>query len=82
MERKGNKKDRTILGEVSLYCRLGRRCWLGLWELTFALGFFDVIWGLHQFGFRRGQGADDALQITRRLANQSALDRGQISTND
>ena len=69
-KRKGNKKDKNTWRGITLLS-VGSKL-LARVVATRLRSWFDGHLGLHQFGFRRGKGVDDALQITRRLVEEVA----------
>ena len=69
-KRKGNKKDKNTWRGITLLS-VGSKL-LARVVATRLRSRFDGHLGLHQFGFRRGKGVDDALQITRRLVEEVA----------
>ena len=69
-KRKGNKKDKNTWRGITLLS-VGSKL-LARVVATRLRSWFDSHLGLHQFGFRRGKGVDDALQITRRLVEEVA----------
>ena len=72
-KRKGNKKDKNTWRGITLLS-VGSKL---LARVVARLrSWFDGHLGLHQFGFRRGRGVDDALQITRRLVEEVATSSG------
>ena len=69
-KRKGNKKDKNTWRGLTLLS-VGSKL-LAQVVATRLQSRFDGHLGLHQFGFRRGKGVDDALQVTRRLVEEVA----------
>ena len=69
-KRKGNKKDKNTWRGITLLS-VGSKL-LARVVATRLRSWFDAHLGLHQFGFRRGKGVDDALQVTRRLVEEVA----------
>ena len=69
-KRKGNKKDKNTWRGITLLS-VGSKL-LARVVATRLRSWFDGHLGLHQFGFRRGKGVDDALQVTRRLVEEVA----------
>ena len=69
-KRKGNKKDKNTWRGITLLS-VGSKL-LARVVATRLRSWFDGHLGLHQFGFRRGKGVDDALQISRRLVEEVA----------
>ena len=61
---------------VPLWKRKGNKRVLARVVATRLRSWFDGHLGLHQFGFRKGRGVDDALQITRRLVEEVATSSG------
>ena len=73
-KRKGNKKDRNTWRGITLLS-VGSKL-LARVVATRLRSWFDGHLGLHQFGFRKGRGVDDALQVTRRLVEEVATSSG------
>ena len=73
-KRKGNKKDKNTWRGITLLS-VGSKL-LARVVATRLRSWFDGHLGLHQFGFRKGRGVDDALQITRRLVEEVATSSG------
>ena len=73
-KRKGNKKDKNTWRGITLLS-VGSKL-LARVVATRLRSWFDGHLGLHQFGFRKGKGVDDALQITRRLVEEVATSSG------
>ena len=69
-KRKGNKKDKNTWRGITLLS-VGSKL-LARVVATRLRSWYDEHLGLHQFGFRRGKGVDDALQVTRRLVEEVA----------
>ena len=69
-KRKGNKKDKNTWRGITLLS-VGSKL-LARVVATRLRSWFDGHLGLHQFGFRRGKGVDDALQVTCRLVEEVA----------
>ena len=73
-KRKRNKKGKNTwrgIGLLSVRSRLLARV-----VATRLRSWSDGLLGLHQFGFRRGKGVDDALQITFLLVEEVATSTG------
>ena len=73
-KRKGNKKDKNTWRGITLLS-VGSKL-LARVVATRLRSWYDGHLGLHQFGFRKGKGVDDALQITRRLVEEVATSAG------
>ena len=69
-KRKGQKKDKNTSRGITLLS-VGTKL-LARVVATRLRSWLDGHLGLHQFGFRRGKGVDDALQVTRRLVEEVA----------
>ena len=69
-KRKGSKKDKNTWRGITLLL-VGSKL-LARVVATRLRSRFDGHLGLHQFGFRRGKGVDDALQVTRRVVEEVA----------
>ena len=69
-KRKGNKKDKNTWRGITLLS-VGSKL-LARVVAARLRSWFDGHLGLHQFGFRRGMGVDDALQVSRRLVEEVA----------
>ena len=69
-KRKGNKKDKNTWRGIALLS-VGSKL-LPQVVATRLRSWLDGHLGLHQLGFRRGKGVDDALQIARRLVEEVA----------
>ena len=77
-KRKGNKKDKNTWRGITLLL-VGSKL-LARVVATRLGSWFDGYLGLRQFGFRRGKGVDDALQVARRLVEEVAT--STVSTTD
>ena len=73
-KRKGNKKDKNTWRGITLLS-VGSKLPARM-VATRLRSWYDGHLGLHQFGFRKGKGVDDALQITRRLVEEVATSAG------
>ena len=69
-KRKGKQKDRTTWRGIT-HSSVGSKL-LARVVATRLRSWFDGHLGLHQFGFRRGKGVDDALQDARHLVEEVA----------
>ena len=72
-KRKGNKKDKNTWRGITLLS-VGSKL-LARVVATRLRSWLDGHLGLHQFGFRRGKGVDDALQVARRLRPATMMGR-------
>ena len=69
-KKKGNRKDKNTWRGITLLS-VGSKL-LARVVATRLRSWFDGHLGFHQFGFRRGKGVDDVLQVTRRLVEEIA----------
>ena len=72
---KGHKKDKNSWRGITLLS-VGSKL-IARVVATRLRSWFDAHLGLNQFGFRRGRGVDDALQLTRRLVEEVATSAGE-----